>query len=34
MPHHHTLKVYGTKLTFVQEFKDVKIFLQEIIEKI
>ena len=26
MPHHHTLKVYGTKLTFVQEFKDVKIF--------
>jgi predicted dehydrogenase len=26
MPHHHTFKVYGTKLTFIQEFDNVKIF--------
>jgi len=26
LPHHHTLKIYGTKLTFVQEFNNCKIF--------
>jgi predicted dehydrogenase len=26
MPHHHTLKIYGTKLSFVQEFNSAKIY--------
>ena len=25
-PHHHTLKVYGTKKTFIQEYGQCKIF--------
>lgn len=33
MPHHHTFKVYGTKLTFVQEFADVKIFTSRLKDK-
>ena len=25
-PHHHTISVYGTKMSFIQKYKDVKIF--------
>ena len=26
MPHHHTFKIYGTKLSFIQDFKNAEIF--------